>query len=71
MVPGACQDSLDPRYLVCHICDALKSAIFHNASFKCVFEARTKRHVTFLSLLLRETEGLMVWPDFPVKKDTE
>ena len=71
MVPGACQDRLEPRYLVWHSHRAPQYVIFHNSSFKSVFLNSTQKVCNVLSLLLRETEGLMAWLDFPVKRDTE
>lgn len=70
MVLGACQDSPVPRYLVCHVHHALQYAIFHEASLEVLLKP-VQKLFGFLSPLLRETEGLMVWPDFLVKKDTE
>lgn len=47
MVLGACQDSLDPRYPVCHIHNALQYTIFHNVSLKVCFWSLHKRYATF------------------------
>ena len=66
-VPGACRDSLGPRYHVYHIHNALQYFIV--PLLKCVVWSPNKN--TVFPLLCRETEASTVWPDFLVKKDTE
>lgn len=56
-VPGACRDSLDPKYLVYHIHNALQYTTFHNASLKVCFWIPYKRHATWFFFALQGDRG--------------